>query len=252
MINKFWALLVRASGALVGALILWTVPATANEWPVADMNRTIDQTNFEVGKGCSGTLISVEHRLILTNHHCIEQAVVVKEREMVDGESGEVRKIKTRKLNDVLVQQHFFDGATTISTSAYVTTILAQDKSVDLAVLQVKGNLPNVMAAPIGGDVVRGERIYIVGNPLGEYSSVTTGIVSSVQRDPDLPWTGGTLKMLQVSGGVVGGNSGGALYNVRGELVGVPAAGYPSAVTIGFAIPASVVKAFLAKHKVAL
>jgi hypothetical protein len=42
-----------------------------------------------------------------------------------------------------------------------------------------------------------------------------------------------------------GGNSGGALYNAKGQLVGVPAAGYPSATFIGFAIPVEVVKLFL-------
>ena len=54
--------------------------------------------------------------------------------------------------------------------------------------------------------------------------------------------------MIQFSGGIYGGNSGGALYNSSGFLIGVPAAGHRDATFIGLAIPISTVKKFMAEN----
>jgi hypothetical protein len=74
----------------------------ASEWTLEQMNRVIDQTNFVVNRGCSGTLISIEERLILTNHHCIDQNISFVEREEIVNlaECVARRKKQRREKND--------------------------------------------------------------------------------------------------------------------------------------------------------
>lgn len=231
---------------MAAVLLMWTFAAGAAEWPLSSMNRTIEQTNFIVGRGCAGTLISVTEKLILTNYHCIGDQVTTVEREVTSPEGFVVKK-KIRKYEDVPVAQKHYEGFIQTGQSSFVSEIVAESKTRDLAVVKVKGKLPNTYASPLAQvPAVRGQRVYIVGNPLGEDASLVEGVVSSVNRAFDFPWTDGArLPMIQVSGGLAGGNSGGSLYNTEGELIGVPAAGYPSAVHIGFAIPMEIIRPFL-------
>jgi S1-C subfamily serine protease len=235
----------------LAALLLLAVlssPSLAQSWSIKEMNHAIEQTNFVVNGGCSGTLISVRERLILTNYHCIDAQVTSVEREVVNDE-GWVKKVKVRKYDDVKVEQHGYDGFTRVKTASYIADIVSENKQRDLAIVRLKGELPNIYSSPLlpdGEKVVRGERIYIVGNPAGEDATLVEGVVSSVNRTFDFSWTNGArLPMIQISGGMYGGNSGGALYNAKGQLIGVPAAGYRDATFIGFAIPVEVVKSFL-------
>lgn len=217
-------------------------------WDTAELNKTVEQTNFIVERGCSGTLIDKEKRLILTNYHCIDDKVTFVERDVLQPD-GSLKKVKFRKYEDVTVAQKKYDGFSQTGQLSFVAEIVAEAKTRDLAVLKVKGELPNTLASPLRPEnkkVVRGDKVYIVGNPLGEDASLVVGYVSSVNRAFDFPWTDGArLPMIQMSGGLAGGNSGGALYNNDGELIGVPAAGYPMANHIGFAIPMEVIRPFL-------
>jgi S1-C subfamily serine protease len=225
--------------------------AIASGWTLEQMNRVIDQTNFVVNRGCSGTLISIEERLILTNHHCIDRNISFVEREEIDN-NGFAKKVRVRRYADVNVEQHGYDGFARVSTSSYVAEIVAEEKKYDLAVLRIKSNIPHQLASKILPDdlkIVRGERVYVVGNPAGNDATVVEGIVSNLNRTFQLPWTGNEkVAMIQFSGGIYGGNSGGALYNSAGYLIGVPAAGHRDATFIGLAIPISTVKSFLADH----
>jgi S1-C subfamily serine protease len=239
--------MIRFLAALIACAL--AMPAAAQpSWPVEDMNRAIDSTNFVVGRGCSGTLISLAPQLILTNYHCIDDAITNVEREVTDGD-GFVKKVRQRKLADVTVEQNSYEGFARVGTASFVAEIVADDVKRDLAVLKVKGALPNRFASPLlpdGAKVQRGERVYAVGNPAGNENTVVEGIVSNVNRTFEFAWTDGAkLPMIQFSGGIYGGNSGGALYNAKGELVGVPAAGHQGATFIGLAIPIEVAKALM-------
>lgn len=224
---------------------------SAAEWSLEQMNRVIDQTNFVVNRGCSGTLISIEERLILTNFHCIENNISFVEREETDN-NGYSRKVRVRRYSDINVEQHGYDGFARVSTASYVAEIVAEDKKVDLALVRIKSTIPHQIASNILPDsmkIVRGERVYIVGNPAGNDATVVEGIVSNLNRTFQLPWTGNErVAMIQFSGGIYGGNSGGALYNSSGFLIGVPAAGHRDATFIGLAIPISTVKKFMAEN----
>lgn len=237
--------------ALLAAIAVLFPAISYADWSLADLNKTIEQTNFIVNRGCSGTLISLKDRLVLTNYHCIDDNVTSVEREITN-QQGWVRKVKIRKYEDVPLAQNMYSGFVKTGTFTYIAEIIAESKTRDLAVLKIKGETLHTYASPIlpdGEKVTRGEKIYTVGNPLGEDATVVSGIVSNVNRAFDFPWTDGArLPMIQISGGIAGGNSGGALYNDKGQLIGVPAAGYQGATHLGFAIPMDVIKPFLQEN----
>jgi S1-C subfamily serine protease len=236
---------------LLAALLLSLslTPALAAEWDVSALNKTIDETNFIVNRGCSGTLIDAQKKYILTNYHCIDGQVSSVERE-VSNPDGTVAKKKFRKYDDVNLEQNRYDAFIKTGSASYIGEIIAESKTRDLAVVRLKGAIPHTHASIFAtAPVRRGDRVYIVGNPLGEDGSIVEGIVSNVNRAFDFPWTDGArLPMIQISGGMAGGNSGGAAYNAKGELIGVPAAGYRNAGHLGFAIPLEVVRPFLVEN----
>lgn len=244
---------------LFTALAAWlaAAPVYAADWAVADMNRQIDQTNFVVNRGCSGTLIDVRERLVLTANHCVTDQYETIEREKV-ADDGTVTKEKVRRLRDGTVSQLSFRGAESVITVQYRTKLKAVDRDRDLAVMQIIADIPNTTASALACETpVRGEKAYIVGNPMGSlYSSVTTGIISSVQREYATLEFGDSEQakqpLMQVSGGIIGGNSGGAVYNVAGKLIGVPVLGHRTNEVIGFAVPLAEIKTFLRDNKITL
>jgi serine protease Do len=163
---------------------------------------------------------------------------------------GEVKKKKVRKFSDGVVSQITFQGAESVSTSTYRTSLEKIDKDVDLALLKIKADIPNTQAVKVACEAPRrGDHVYVVGNPMGIlYSSVVDGLISSTQRDYEmlgLPGTQAKKPLTQVSGGIIGGNSGGAVYSDAGDLVGVPVLGHRVNETIGFAVPLSSIREFL-------
>jgi S1-C subfamily serine protease len=229
------------------------------------MNETIDATNFLVNKSCSGTLIDAHSRFILTANHCIENQYETVEREKI-GDDGVIKIEKVRRLRPGRVSKLEFIGSENTRILSYKFVIKAVDKASDLALLQIVSTLDTCVdgtcikpaAAKFACTApVRGDQVFVVGNPKGIlYSSVTKGIVSSLQRDystlrleSDEP-DNATQPLMQISGGVIGGNSGGSVYNNNGELIGVPVLAYEVHETLGFAVPLNAIKSFLSAHGV--
>jgi len=241
--------------SLILASILFFTALPAYAWELDDMNNVIDQTNFIVNKGCSGTLISIDPPLILTNYHCIDRNVRSVNKEVVDS-NGVVSSIKEVRLDPVSVEQVSYAGHETVGRSSYVSEIVAREKTRDLAVLQLRAStIPHTVFSPLlpyGEKVQRGELVWAVGNPAGLDATVTSGIISSVTRTFQFPWAENEdLPMIQTDVGIFGGNSGGSLYNSSGVLVGVPAAGHAQATHLGLAIPSDIVWEVLAKNCIA-
>lgn len=238
-----------AVAACLGLTVAPTAPAFA--WSVKEMNATIDQTNFLVNRGCSGTLIDKANGYILTAHHCITDQFETIEREKIDSD-GVVKKEKVRITRPGTVSQLTFQNASEVQRSVYAFKVKLSDKDLDLALIQVIAKLPNTIEAKIAcTDVSRGDVVYAVGNPLGVlYSSVTKGIVSSINRN--YPMLGiddqGDHQLLQISSGIIGGNSGGAAYNDSGELIGVPVRGSRVNEIIGLAAPLGDIKKLLMRE----
>jgi putative serine protease PepD len=132
-------------------------------------------------------------------------------------------------------------------------TITGRDPATDLAVIKVdEENLPVI---PFGSsnDLKVGQPVVVLGAPLGLSSTVTSGIVSALDRTIEVPSDNGQNALLvgaiQTDAAINPGNSGGSMTNCSGDLIGVPSAGATvpnetgqssaGSVGIGFAIPSS-------------
>lgn len=121
-----------------------------------------------------------------------------------------------------------------------VARLVNLDSANDVALLKIRAERP-LPTAHLGtsSDIMVGETVIAIGNPLGNSNSVTSGIVSSVFRDVRLPDSTGERfrDFIQLDAPINPGNSGGPLLNVQGEVIGINAAIAREAEGIGFAIP---------------
>ena len=148
----------------------------------------------------------------------------------------------------IVTNNHVVDGADELTVTLnenskeYSARVIGADKATDLALIKIDAkNLPSIVIAN-SDDVKVGEWVLAVGNPLGLNNTVTAGIVSAKARPMN---TGGITSMIQTDAAINQGNSGGALVNTRGELIGINAMLYSqtgSNIGYGFAIPTSIVK----------
>lgn len=148
---------------------------------------------------------------------------------------------------DIVTNAHVIDKASKVLVrlddgTEHEAGVVATDSKTDIALLkiEVSGELP---AVPFGdSDVVRiGDVALAIGNPFGFGNSVTAGIISARQRDIQ---AGPYDQFLQTDAPINRGNSGGPLFNIDGEVIGVNTLIYsPSggSVGIGFAVPSNVV-----------
>lgn len=159
----------------------------------------------------SGFIIDAEKGLIVTNNHVVKDA------------------------DEVRVTLH---DDTTLDAK-----ILGKDEKTDLALLQVEPH-PNLKAVSFGNsDVIRvGDWVLAIGNPFGLGGTVTSGIISARQRNIQ---AGPYDDFLQTDASINRGNSGGPMFNLSGEVIGINTAIFsPSggSVGIGFAIPSNLAK----------
>ena len=146
----------------------------------------------------------------------------------------------------IVTNNHVVDGADELTVTLnenskeYSARIIGADKTTDLALIKIDAkNLPAIVIAN-SDDVKVGEWVLAVGNPLGLNNTVTAGIVSAKARSMGQ----GVSSMIQTDAAINQGNSGGALVNTRGELIGINAMIYSqtgSNIGYGFAIPTSIV-----------
>ncbi|HLA09693.1 MAG TPA: DegQ family serine endoprotease [Pyrinomonadaceae bacterium] len=152
----------------------------------------------------------------------------------------------------ILTNHHVVDGATEIRVEtsdnrSFTAKLVGSDQPSDLAVLKVEGaNLPVIVLGD--SDKVRvGDVVLAVGNPLGIGQTVTSGIISAKGRSTGLS-DGSFEDFLQTDASINRGNSGGALVDTNGQLVGInsqilsPSGG---SIGIGFAIPSNMAKAVM-------
>jgi S1-C subfamily serine protease len=229
----------------------------------ADLNRQIDQTNFLVNGNCSGTLIDAKTGLILTANHCIMDQFQDVDVEEVQAD-GTIKKIRRRITKPGAVSQLKFAGGGEVERTTFVYKIKAHDQDHDLALIQVIAKLPNRMGAQLAcKEPQRLDPVYAVGNPFAVlYSSASTGVIASVERDyrvlgidgdGDDPLTPpGSNALIQSTAAIAGGNSGGALYNADGELIGVNVRGSQTMSPMAFSVPLDDIRKFLKDNGVDL
>ena len=228
----------------------WSNPIAGGSDP-ATINDVINQTNFVVAKQCSGTLISLKYKLVLTNDHCLSGFVDKVEKEET-GKDGSIEK-KTREVyKDMDLVLKSYKDFEEVSAATFQSKILFHSAKYDLALLKIKSDtIPQFIASHVLPDtkhVQRGEKVYVVGNPYMLDANLNEGVVSSVNRTIHWDETNEDVHYYGVDAGVNPGNSGGALYNADLDLIGVPGAGMRGATGLGFAIPAETIRAFLSEH----
>ncbi|MBQ3404992.1 MAG: trypsin-like peptidase domain-containing protein [Oscillospiraceae bacterium] len=160
----------------------------------------------------SGFVVNVEGKYyILTNYHIVEYSVL-----------------------------YGYDiSVVTGSGISYTATLVGGDETADIAVLHV--NAAELVPVALGDSdsIAVGETVYAVGNPLGELTNtMTSGIVSALNREIRTS-ENQTINMFQMDAAVNTGNSGGPVYNKKGEVVGLVTAKYKNSGVegLGFAIP---------------
>ena len=196
-----------------------TLISTGNYGPWFEWN---NQSQYTEGAG-SGIIISKsdDKLYILTNNHVVEGS------------------------SELIVQF--------INEKSVDATIVGTSERKDLAIISIPlsdlddDTIDSIKIATIGSsdELKVGNGIIAIGNALGYGQSVTTGVVSALNREVTIDDY--TYKMIQIDAAINGGNSGGALLNSKGEVVGINSAKYSSNGTyssasiegMGFAIPIS-------------
>ena len=154
----------------------------------------------------------------------------------------------------IITNNHVIESAATTGTITVEFSngdqidakIIGRDKAYDLAVLQI--NRGNLAALNLGDStkLVVGESVMAVGSPLGLTSTVTTGIISAINRPVSAGSVGAEsfVNAIQTDAAINPGNSGGALVNAQGQIIGVNSAiatlssgGTSGSIGLGFAIP---------------
>ena len=146
----------------------------------------------------------------------------------------------------ILTCAHVVSGASNITVSIgdkdYPATLVGEDTTSDIAVVKVDAT--GLTPATVGDsdNLKVGESVMAVGNPLGELGgTVTSGIVSALNRSVSIQGSSSvnTMSLIQMDASVSPGNSGGGLFNMNGELVGIVNAksSDSDAEGLGFAIP---------------
>ena len=151
----------------------------------------------------------------------------------------------------ILTNYHVIDGASSIKVTfvdgtEYDATYIGGEEANDIAVIKIDATGLTPVVIGSSSDMLVGEEVTTIGNPLGELTfSQTSGIISALNRTVTMS-DGRQMNMIQTDCAINSGNSGGPLFNNHGEVIGIVSAKYSSASSsssstsvegLGFAIP---------------
>jgi S1-C subfamily serine protease len=166
------------------------------------------------------------------------------------------------KEGHVLTNNHVVEGASEVSVKlgaseeSYEAEVVGTDPATDVALLEVDAPADELHPLTMGSssDVEVGDPVVAIGNPFGLDRTVTSGIISALQRQIQAPNGFSISHVLQTDAAINPGNSGGPLINEAGEVIGINAqiatgGGGNGNVGIGFAIPIDTVRANLEQLK---
>jgi S1-C subfamily serine protease len=159
----------------------------------------------------------------------------------------------------IVTNAHVVDGASKVTVSLEEggdqidAKVLGVDNDSDVAVLKIDPNGKNLTVLPLGNSskLEVGDPVVAIGNPFGLQRTVTTGIVSALQRQVDAPSGFPINDVIQTDAAINPGNSGGPLLDANGNVIGINSqiqtGGGEGSVGIGFAVPINTVKELLPK-----
>ena len=213
------------------------------------------------GTGAQGNQPSSIPTLSGSNVEQVREAVIVKVQPavvqinvMLSGNKGAIGSGDIIDSNgDIVTNNHVVNGAQAINVvlfdgTSHTAKVVGTDPADDLAVVKITPPSNKLTTIPIGDSskLVVGEDVLAIGNPLGITQTVTSGIVSALNRTVTEGQNGTTLpNAVQTDAPINPGNSGGALVNLQGQLIGIPTltAIDPEFNTpangVGFAIPSN-------------
>jgi S1-C subfamily serine protease len=163
------------------------------------------------------------------------------------------------KNGTIVTNAHVVDGASKVTVSleeggdAIDAKVLGVDNDSDVAVLKIDPSGKDLTVLPLGDSSKAqvGDPVVAIGNPFGLQRTVTTGIVSALQRQVDAPSGFPISDVIQTDAAINPGNSGGPLLNAQGRVIGINSqiatGGGQGSVGIGFAVPINTVKQLLPK-----
>ncbi|HEX2707058.1 MAG TPA: trypsin-like peptidase domain-containing protein [Solirubrobacterales bacterium] len=157
----------------------------------------------------------------------------------------------------ILTNNHVIEGANKIevklgaSNTTYTATVVGADPATDLALLKVEAPAAELHPLTLGDSSMMevGDPVVAIGNPFGLDRTVTSGIVSALQRQIQAPNGFSISNVIQTDAAINPGNSGGPLINAEGEVIGINSqietggSGSSGNVGIGFAIPINTARA---------
>ena len=156
----------------------------------------------------------------------------------------------------IVTNNHVIEGADEITVilndeTEFVADLLGRDPKADIAVLKIKPENKKLKSVNWGdSDSMRvGDWTIAIGNPLGLGGTVTAGILSAISRDIG---SGPYVKFLQTDASINRGNSGGPLFNINGEVIGINTAIVSQtggSIGLGFAIPSNSAKKIVQQLK---
>ena len=220
----------RQSAALQVASVDTSKLLTASEVYAQNVNSTVGITTsittnyfgYQTTAAAAGSgFILTQDGYILTNYHVVESSSSIK--------------------------------VTTYDGTSYDAQLIGYDESNDIAVLKVDANDLTPVVLGDSDSVSVGDSVVAIGNPLGELTfSLTAGAISALDRPVTLS-SGTTMNLMQTDCAINSGNSGGALFNMYGEVIGITNAKYSSSSSsseasidnIGFAIPINQVRSIV-------
>ncbi len=148
----------------------------------------------------------------------------------------------------IVTNHHVVDGATKLVVTlhngdAYAATLVGGNATNDLAVIKIDAQGLDPVTLGTSAQLQVGDQVVAIGNALGEFSSsLTVGYVSGMDRSVSTDGT--VINMIQTDAAINSGNSGGPLFNAKGEVIGITSAKYSGTTSsgasiegIGFAIP---------------
>ena len=220
----------RQSAALQVASVDTSKLLTASEVYAQNVNSTVGITTsittnyfgYQTTAAAAGSgFILTQDGYILTNYHVVESSSSIK--------------------------------VTTYDGISYDAQLIGYDESNDIAVLKIDATDLTPVVLGDSDSVSVGDSVVAIGNPLGELTfSLTAGAISALDRPVTLS-SGTTMNLMQTDCAINSGNSGGALFNMYGEVIGITNAKYSSSSSsseasidnIGFAIPINQVRSIV-------
>ncbi len=226
----------RGALAVVAALLLAALPAAAQ--PAQDLTQlarlardsVVLLTIFEPGGRAigNGTGFFVEDGQLVTNHHVVDRAFRV-EAMLANKETLEVTGVTAAdEINDLAILE-VADDQNRVAAGSYPSLTLADSAAVEA-----------------------GERIVVLGNPLGLSSTLSEGIVSAIRTEGlagesvfGRSGRGAEAPLLQISAAISPGSSGSPVMNLAGEVIGVAVSQFVAGQNLNFAVPAAAVRDLL-------